>query len=45
MGCGAAFGYVLWAIVQNQLPQRRTRQQFLKFAISFEKDSDVKKSA
>jgi hypothetical protein len=27
---GAAFGYALWAIAQNQLPQRRTRQQFLK---------------
>jgi hypothetical protein len=30
MGRGAAFGYVVWAIAQNQLPKGGTRQKFLK---------------
>jgi hypothetical protein len=35
MGRGAGFGYALWAIAQNQLPQRGTREQNLNLAILF----------
>jgi hypothetical protein len=43
MGRGAAFGYALWAIAQNQLPKRRTMQQFLKACHILETDNDSKK--
>jgi hypothetical protein len=42
MGCGAGFGYALWAIPKS-ISKRRTRQQFLKACHILKKDSDAKK--